>query len=88
METLGGEDDWVLVTRDTDIRRNRIEKAAWIEANIPIIWLVRSWQNLQHWDFAWKFIRSWPEILRTVRRRRGIIGYRLLLNRHLEEIHV
>ncbi|MCH7528320.1 MAG: hypothetical protein IH972_02070 [Candidatus Marinimicrobia bacterium] len=87
LEELSDRRDWALVTIDRGIRRHPHERLAWKESNVPIFWLVKSWQHIEQWDFAWKLIRRWPKIVSRVKRSRGIVGYRVFVNRaKIEEI--
>jgi hypothetical protein len=53
---------WIIVSGDGRILKNRAERAALEEANLSCVCLTKAWMNMAIHEFAWKFLRVWPEI--------------------------
>ena len=68
MRTLAGQEDWVIVSGDLQIRRNPHEIRAWREAGHTTFFLKKGWIDLPFWDQAWKFAKVFPELLATAER--------------------
>jgi hypothetical protein len=68
MHVLAGESDWVIISGDVRISRNPHEVAAWREAGHTIFFLKAGWTNLQFWEQAYKFVKSFPGIIATAER--------------------
>jgi len=60
---LGVEGDWVVISGDLRITRNKHERAKWLEAEITAFFLSPAWSNLTFWEQAWKLIKQWPLIV-------------------------
>jgi hypothetical protein len=59
---LAKDGDWFVITRDNQIKKKPHERKAWQEANLPIVFLQRSWMNFDFWNIAWRIIRYWPDV--------------------------
>jgi hypothetical protein len=59
---LSKEGGWFVITRDNQIKKKPHEIKAWQEANLPIVFLQKSWMNFDFWNIAWRIIRYWPDI--------------------------
>jgi len=68
MLDLAKEQDWVIVSGDLRIRKNPHEIAAWRSAGHTIFFLKPGWINLPFWTQMWKFVKCFPEVLRTAER--------------------
>ena len=58
--------DTVIIGGDGRILKNRAEKAVLKECDITFVLLASGWLNLDWNNFAWKMIKVWPEIVRSV----------------------
>ena len=65
MQALGREADWIIVTADIRIGRNRHEIEAWKEAGHTIFFLKPGWLKMTFWDQAQKFVKCFPEVIKT-----------------------
>jgi hypothetical protein len=54
---------WVVISGDGRILRNKAERAALDAAKLTFFWMTKPWSNMPIHQYAWKFIRVWPEIL-------------------------
>jgi hypothetical protein len=65
MATLAADDPpWVVISSDNRILRSKAERQALREANLTFFCMGRPWQRMKIHEYAWKFIRVWPEIVR------------------------
>src|SRR5688572_549867 len=62
-----GKEGWVVVSGDTRISKNPIERAAWQEAGFTAFFLDDGWASKNFWTQAAELIRWWPIILSTAR---------------------
>lgn len=63
MAALASESDWVIISRDLQIKKNRHEVEAWRAAGHTTFFLKAGWINLPFWTQAWKFVKCFPEII-------------------------
>jgi len=77
---LSKEGKWFIITQDNQIRKRSLEKKAWQESHIPIIFLQKSWIKLNLWEMAWRLIKYWPELKETVTRNRKNESFQLTIN--------
>lgn len=59
---LGQEGEWIIVSGDIRITRTPHLRQAWLDSRLTAFFLAKGWTNLRRWDFAWKFLRVWPNI--------------------------
>lgn len=60
---LGDEGDWIIISGDTRISRNRHEQEVWRQAGLTTFFLAKGWTNQKIWDQAASFVRWWPRIV-------------------------
>jgi hypothetical protein len=72
-----GREGWVVVSGDTRISRNPIERAAWQEARFTAFFLDDNWASRSFWVQAAELIRWWPIIGATARTCKPGSGFRL-----------
>jgi hypothetical protein len=77
---LSKEGKWFIITQDNQIRKRSLEKKAWRESHIPIIFLQKSWIKLNLWEMAWRLIKYWPDLKETVTRNRKNESFQLTIN--------
>ena len=68
IEKLTQEGNWFVITTDNQIRKKPHERKAWLESNIPIVFLPKAWVVFDFWDIAWRFIRYWPNLKESINR--------------------
>ena len=68
MLELAKEENWVIVSGDLRIRKNPHEIVAWRSAGHTIFFLKPGWINLPFWTQMWKFVKCFPDIVRTAER--------------------
>jgi hypothetical protein len=61
--TLGHEGDWVIISGDLRISRNKAERAAWRESGRTAFFLKDAWADQKIWLFASRFLFWWPLIV-------------------------
>ena len=54
---------WVVISGDGRILKNQAERAALKEAKLKFFCLARAWPKMPIYEFAWKFIKAWPNIV-------------------------
>jgi hypothetical protein len=65
MMELGKEEGWIIVTADIRIGKNPHEIAAWKQAGHTIFFLKSGWLKLAFWEQAQKFVKCFPELIKT-----------------------
>jgi hypothetical protein len=83
---LSKEGKWFIITQDNQIRKKSPEKKAWQESHIPIIFLQKSWINLNLWEMAWRLIKYWPELKESINLNRKNESFQLTINGKLTAI--
>lgn len=59
---LGQEGEWVVISADLRITKNKHEREAWRQAAITIFFFAKGWQNQDFWEQSWRLVRWWPRI--------------------------
>jgi len=77
---LSKEGKWFIITQDNQIRKRSLEKKAWRESHIPIIFLQKSWIKLNLWEMAWRLIKYWPELKENINLNRKNESFQLTIN--------
>jgi hypothetical protein len=54
---------WVLVSADTRITRRPAERTILAASGIKFFYCGRAWFRMEMHEQAWKFLRSWPDIV-------------------------
>lgn len=85
MRGLAAEPDWVIVSGDLQIRKNKHEIMAWKEAGHTTYFLKPGWIHIPIWDQMWKFAKVFPEILATAERARKGTAFFVTPNSKIEE---
>jgi PIN like domain len=65
------EPKWVVISGDGQILKNRVERAALSSANLTFFCMDKAWMNMKLHEYAWKFIKVWPEIVETASRHKS-----------------
>ena len=60
---LASEGDWILVSGDVQIYKNRTRRAVWKSAGLTRFFLKGNWQNQTLWVQAHWLVRWWPKII-------------------------
>lgn len=72
LSALAADDPpWVVISGDGRILKNRVERQALREANLTFFCMSRQWGRMRIAEYAWKFIKVWPDIVNNAR---GSIG--------------
>lgn len=64
---LGAEGDWLIVSGDPSIARNKAEKAVWKESRLTAFFFGDGWASRRFWVQAHEMVRWWPLIIETSR---------------------
>ncbi len=70
LEALGREREWIAVSGDIQISRNRAEKAAWRESGLTAFFFAGQYLEKKLWTQVMHFLHWWPEITREAREHR------------------
>jgi len=68
MSQLAGEPDWIIISGDVRISRNPHEIEAWRNAGHTTFFLKPGWTNYEFWMQAYKFVKSFPDIIDAAQR--------------------
>jgi len=85
IEKLSKEGDWFVITQDNQIRKRAHERKAWQESHIPIVFLNKSWINFNLWDTAWRLIKYWPDLKKTLLINKKMESFQLAINGKISE---
>jgi hypothetical protein len=61
------EPPWVILSGDGRILKNRAERQVLREVNLTFFCMSRQWMHMRIEEIAWKFIKVWPDIVRTAK---------------------
>ena len=70
MTALADERDWVIISGDTRITKNRHEVLAWRAAGHTTFFLKPGWTNYPFWTQTQKFVKCFPAIIAEAGRAR------------------
>ena len=56
---------WIVVSGDGRILRHKVERQALREAGLTFFCMGTPWTHMPIHEYAWKFVRVWPEIVRN-----------------------
>jgi hypothetical protein len=84
MKKLSDEENPIIVTADVQIAKNPHEIAAWKEAGQTIFFLKPGWLRLNFWDQAQKFVKCFPQILKTAERAKRGSSFMVTVNGKIE----
>jgi PIN like domain len=60
---LGAEREWVIISGDLHIARNKAERQAWMDSKLTAFFLKPAWEDQRFWLFSWRFVKWWPLIV-------------------------
>jgi hypothetical protein len=64
---------WVVISADSRILRNKVERAALREAGLKFFCMSKPWASMKFSEYAWKFIKVWPEIVDAAQHDKGTV---------------
>jgi hypothetical protein len=68
IQTLGADDPpWIVISGDGRILRNKVELRALKEARLTFFCMTKQWMHMGIYEYAWKFLRVWPEIVENAK---------------------
>lgn len=62
IRTLQTEGDWIIISADPRISRNRVEQAAWHESGLTAFFFA-DFSRQKFWSQAEELVRRWPKIV-------------------------
>jgi hypothetical protein len=77
---LAKEGGWFVITKDNQIRKKPHERQVWKESHIPVVFLQKSWINYDFWGIAWRFVKYWPDLKRSISQNKKIVSFELTVN--------
>lgn len=86
IQKLSKESGWFIITRDNQIKKRTHEKKAWLESNIPIVFLEKSWMKINFWEMAWRLIKCWPNLKERITALRKNESLSLTINGTIKQI--
>ena len=72
---LAAEKDWVIVSGDPRISRNKAERKAWRESRLTAFFFEDKWSNRGYWTQAQDVVAWWPKIVLEARKAKPGAGY-------------
>ncbi len=89
ISALGGDDtNWIIVSGDGRILRNRVERKLIETTGARFFYLATSWMRMKFPELAWRMIKLWPEVVEAAANVRDKIfeieGRRLLKIRRVD----
>lgn len=88
IRALGAEGDWVIVSGDTRITRNPVERAAWRESELTAFFFLEPWANDQYWKQCAALVSWWPIIVSQARKTPRAHGFVMpKLGKELRQIY-
>lgn len=89
INALASEGDWVIISGDVRISKNRLERQAWLESGLTAFFLAKGWTGLRLWDQAWRLMKWWPEIVAQAERIQAGAGFVIpLKSSKLEQLRI
>jgi predicted nuclease of predicted toxin-antitoxin system len=86
IKKLSKEGDWFIITRDNQIKKRPHERKAWLESNIPIVFLEKSWIKIGFWGMAWRLIKCWPDLTERITHLRKNESLALTINGTIKQV--
>ena len=81
IEKLSKEGDWFVITKDSNIKKSNHEKKAWEESGLQVVFLDKAWgKKLDFWEIAWRFIKFWPELKKSIDHSMPSTSFQLNIN--------
>lgn len=68
IRALKEERDWIVVTADPRITRNRVERLAWQESGLTAFFFTDGWSQKKFWNQIADLVTWWPTIVLEARR--------------------
>ncbi len=81
---LAKETDWIIISGDINITKNRTEIEAWKAAGHTTFFLKKGWINLKGWDQFQKFAKVFPDILAEATHAKGGTMFFVTVNGKIE----
>jgi hypothetical protein len=75
MSALAEQGDWVVISADPRITRNKAERRAWQESGLTTFFFSDNWSQKQFWKQVGDLITWWPEITLAARSAAAGTGY-------------
>lgn len=72
-----GAEGWIVVSGDTRISRNKVERLAWLESGLTVFFLDDGWSSRTFWVQAAELVRFFPDILLTAKKHPSGAGFLL-----------
>jgi hypothetical protein len=63
---LAAEGEWVVISGDVRIYRNRLEREAWRRSLLTVFFLAPQWSKARNIEKAWRLLRWWLRIREQV----------------------
>lgn len=68
IRAIAAEGDWVIISGDTRITRNPVERAAWHESKLTAFFFIEPWLNDSYWKQSAALVHWWPTIAAQARK--------------------
>lgn len=62
---LAKERDWIIISGDFNITRNREIRRIWKEAQLTSFFLTKGWMHQDKFPFVSSFMKAWPALVKT-----------------------
>ncbi|MCH8841694.1 MAG: hypothetical protein IID61_01845 [SAR324 cluster bacterium] len=74
---LDSKYQWVLLTRDDNLRKLKLQRDAWRQKGIIGFFFAKQWGEAPHNEQAWRLVRWWPTLIELADRAEPGFGYRV-----------
>jgi hypothetical protein len=68
-----GDPTWVVISGDGRILKNKAERLVLDEVGLRFFCLDGAWPRMQIYEYAWKFMKVWPNIIERAGQKKGRI---------------
>jgi len=62
---------WVALSGDGRILKNKVMRARLQQVGLRFVYMTRPWMSMKIHEYAWKFMRVWPQIVEVASHGRG-----------------
>jgi hypothetical protein len=75
MTALAEQGDWIVISADPRIMRNKVERKAWEECGLTTFFFSDNWSQKQFWKQMADLVSWWPSIVLEARKAPAGSGY-------------
>lgn len=84
--SLADEGDWIVISGDFNITRNREIRQIWHDSNMIGYFLVKSWMHLDKYTFVGNFMKTWPKVIQSAENARAGDSFTIQQNGKIKDL--